>query len=228
MANALRFIVLVTYGRTGSTVLQAALNAQPGVLVRGENYEALRGVRAYLQSIAETASRHHAGKPDHPWFGSARMQPRDIREGMRAHVIQSVLRPRASTEWLGFKEIRYTSAHWSDYDLLLEYLLFLNTLLPGARYLFNVRDPAQAMRSAWWRAEPDAADILTTTQAWLTDAHRDLSRLLGDGRSQLLDYAQWSQDHQCVDRALRHFGMRVDSDALTRSLSAHLTHGQRR
>ena len=33
----LRYLTVVTYGRTGSTVVQAALNALPGVVVRGEN-----------------------------------------------------------------------------------------------------------------------------------------------------------------------------------------------
>ncbi|MHB1068086.1 MAG: hypothetical protein ACYC2Z_11785 [Candidatus Nanopelagicales bacterium] len=46
MSRDLRFVTVVTYGRTGSTVIQAALNALPGVVVRGENYAAMRGLYA--------------------------------------------------------------------------------------------------------------------------------------------------------------------------------------
>ena len=90
MTDRLRFVTVVTYGRTGSTVLQAALNALPGVIVRGENYSALRGLNAYVQAIAETADRHHAGKPTHPWFGSARLSPADVVADLRRHVVDRV------------------------------------------------------------------------------------------------------------------------------------------
>ena len=76
--SELQYVTVVTYGRTGSTAVQAALNSLPGVLVRGENYAAMRGLHDYVQSIAETADRHHAGKPTHPWFGSARLRPAEV------------------------------------------------------------------------------------------------------------------------------------------------------
>ncbi|MFM8895051.1 MAG: hypothetical protein ACKOE2_06670, partial [Actinomycetales bacterium] len=103
----LGYLAVVTYGRTGSTVIQAALNALPGVLIRGENYGALRGLRQYLQSVAETASRHHAGRPTHPWYGSARLDPSAVLADQRRHVLQYLLRPSRDTRVVGFKEIRY-------------------------------------------------------------------------------------------------------------------------
>lgn len=225
MPSPYEYCAIVTYGRTGSTALQAAANAHNGVLIRGENYSAFRGIRGYVQSVAETADRHHSGKSDHPWFGSARLDPRLIRSQIGADVISHHLRPRKNTRWLGFKEIRYTSAHWPDYDTLLEYLLFLNTLLPGLRYLINIRSTADAMRSAWWRNEPNAQRILETTEMWLRDADRDLQEILGHQRATLIDYGHWGTDDQIVTQALRDLGLPAESHIVRATLAHKLSHG---
>jgi hypothetical protein len=224
-ASDLRFVTIVTYGRTGSTALQAAANAIPGVLLRGENYAAFRGLRSYVQSVAATANRHHAGRADHPWFGSARLDSGEVVRHLRDHVIETILRPRSGTQWLGFKEIRYTPAHWDDYDTMLDYLLFLNVLFPGMRYICNVRSADRASGSAWWREEPDALNILHGAEEWITAAHADLGAILGSDRSQLLHYEQWSQEPIRVRQAFSELGLPHADAAIGASLQRHLSHG---
>ena len=223
----LNFITIVTYGRTGSTALQSALNALPGVVVRGENYNALRGVQAYVQSVAETADRHHAGRPNHPWFGSARLDASAVLADQRRHVLDFLLRPKASTTWVGFKEVRYEEGHFADPDVLLDYLLFLNKVLPGLRYLVNVRDPQSAARSGWWPDNPDAVGVLTRTHTALVDSTAELNRMLGPDRAVLIDYEQWSQDPMVVAAACRRLGLPQDDEALRAALTEHLHHGSR-
>jgi hypothetical protein len=221
----LQFVTVVTYGRTGSTAIQAALNALPGVVVRGENYSALRGLHDYVQSVAETADRHHAGKPTHPWFGSARLDPAAVVESLRAHVITSVLRPKPGTTWIGFKEVRYEPGHFDSYDLLLDYLLFLDKLLPGMRWLMNVRDPESAARSGWWPGNADAESVLETTRSWLTDAAADLTRMKGAGRAAVVDYDHWNADPQVLIDAFASLGLPRDDAAVRRALGERLEHG---
>lgn len=222
----LRFVTVVTYGRTGSTAIQAALNALPGVLVRGENYGALRGLRAYVQSVAGTADRHRAGKPTHPWFGSARLDPAAIVADQRRHVIEHLLRPREGTRWAGFKEVRYEPGHFAGgYDELLDYLLFLGQLLPGLRYVMNVRDPATAARSGWWPGNDDALAVLATTATWLEDAVADLDRMRGPGTAVLLRYEDWSRDPQAAIDAFASLGLPRDDEAVRAALAQRLGHG---
>ncbi len=225
MSPDLRFVTVVTYGRTGSTVIQAALNALPGVVVRGENYGAMRGLYAYVQSVAETADRHHAGKATHPWFGSARLSPPDVLSDLRRHVVETVLRPRADTRWIGFKEVRYEPGHFESYDLLLDYLLFLGKLFPALRYVVNVRDPAAAARSGWWPGNANASELLATTRDWLTDATGDLTRILGPGRAALLDYDRWNGRPDVLSEAFASLGLPVDDAAIGDVVLARLEHG---
>jgi hypothetical protein len=223
--SQLSFVTVVTYGRTGSTVIQSALNALPGVLVRGENYGAIRGLREYLQSIAETADRHSAGKPDHPWYGSAKLDPEAVLADLRRHVIDFVLRPNRDTKVVGFKEIRYEPGHFAEYDNLLDYLLFLNKLLPGMRFLMNVRDASGAARSGWWPDNAQALEVLGTTRQWLSDAVTDINRILGADRAVLVDYEDWTADPEVLIDAFAVLGLPRDDAAVRAIATTRLEHG---
>ncbi len=221
------YVTVVTYGRTGSTAIQASLNALPGVLVRGENYSAMRGLGAYLQSIAEVADRHHAGKSTHPWFGSAQLDPGAVLADIRRHVIDYVLRPTASTKWVGFKEVRYEPGHFASYDELLQHLVFLGKLFPGLRYVINVREPVDAARSGWWPENSDALEVLTTTRDWLMSATTDLNTLFGSLRAACVAYEDWVADPQVLVDAYSSLGLPRDDQAVRAALLERLEHGSR-
>ena len=221
----LSFVTVVTYGRTGSTALQAALNSLPGVPVPGENYNALRGLHAYVQSIAETADRHHAGRPTHPWFGSARLSPAAVIEDLRRHVIEHLLRPKSDTSWLGFKEVRYEPGHFPDDDALLDYLLFLDKLLPGMRYVVNVREPSSAAKSGWWPDNDNAVEVLEHTRSALTSAAAEINRMLGPSRAVVLDYDEWVIEPALVIDAFATLGLPRADDDVRAALGTRLDHG---
>ena len=224
-APDLHYLTVVTYGRTGSTALQSALNALPGVLVRGENYGAFRGLHDYVQALAETADRHHSGRPGHPWFGSARLELGDVLTSLRAHVLQTVLRPPPGTAWVGFKEVRYEPGHFPEYDGLLQYLLFLDLLFPGMRFIVNVREPESAAQSGWWPEHGDAEIVLRVTRDRLVRAVEDLSAVLGRDRVVLLDYDTWTADPSVVLQACEHLGLPRDDAAMLDALATRRDHG---
>ena len=221
------YVTVVTYGRTGSTAIQASLNALPGVLVRGENYSAMRGLGTYLQSIAEVADRHHAGKSTHPWYGSAQLDPSAVLADIRRHVIDYLLRPAASTNWVGFKEVRYEPGHFGSYDELLQHLIFLGRLFPGLRYVINVREPVDAARSGWWPENTDAIEVLTTTRDWLLSATADLNTFFGSLRAACVAYEDWVADPQVLIDAYSSLGLPRDDKAVRAALLERLEHGSR-
>jgi len=221
----LEFLTIVTFGRSGSTALQSALNAHPRTIIRGENYSALRGLQDYLESIAAAADRHSAGKAHHPWFGTARLDPKAVLTAQRAHVIEYLLRPKSDTQWTGFKEVRYEVGHFADADVLTAHLMFLNTLLPGMRYLVNVRDPQAAARSGWWSKHPDAIGALQATVENLHTATDALRESLGPERAVLIDHDQWVSDPDIVVGALGELGYPVDPDLVRSALAQQLDHG---
>lgn len=149
-----RSCLIVTYGRSGSTLLQGVLNAIPGWLIRGENENfAVHLYRAHAAlHLAQTRPYPaDTSVPSDPWFGI-----RDVDLGqMRADcgtLLRNVLVPpnhhqHQQVRCFGFKEIRYVFAP----EELPGYLDFLTSALPDLAILFNFRDIDAVMRSAWWR-----------------------------------------------------------------------------
>lgn len=221
-----QFITIVTFGRSGSTALQSVLNAHPDVIVRGENYNALVGLWQYWTSLADASARHHAGKPNHPWFGTAKLDTHSALEDLRAHVIDRVLRPKPTTRWSGFKEVRYEKAYFPTTAMLLSYLLFLQELLPGLRFVINTRDPESAARSGWWSKHPDAQTVLSQTNQQLREASTALAQLCGSDRVQLLDYDDWKTDPSQVFDALKNLGFAPQEEIVKSTLETFLSHGQ--
>lgn len=224
----LDFLVIVTFGRTGSTTLQAVLNAHPHTIIRGENYGALRGIELYVRSIAEAADRHHAGSPSHPWYGTARLDPRLALRTQSDHVIDVLLRPKPDTQWLGFKEVRFEVGHFRDPDSLTSHLMFLQQLLPGARFVCNTRDPVDAAESGWWPDHPDAIQALRESVLNIGIAAANLRAILGPGRVVELDYAQWRGNPDFLTNELHSIGFPADLSIVTAALGEQLTHGPRR
>ena len=144
---------------------------------------------------------------------------------IRRHATEFLLRPAADTKILGFKEIRYEPGHFSDYDDMLDYLLFLDKLFPGIGYLMNVRDPAAAARSGWWPERPNAVDDLSMARTWLAQAVEDLNLHFGQERAVLVAYEDWSRDWQVLVEAFTALGLPRDDAAVRQVTSTRLDHG---
>ncbi len=171
-AGDLGYVFVVTYGRSGSTLLMGVLNSLPGYLVRGENGGAVHHLFRFHQTLATEKVR--ADPPvlrqrTHPFFGIADVPLGRSVEDSRRLLLDTVLRPKPDTRVTGFKEIR-----WAQPDLV-EYVAWLREVCPGARFVVNTRAHADVLRSKWW-AEGDRSATLAGIERRLLD----LAAGLGD------------------------------------------------
>jgi hypothetical protein len=151
-----RYVFVLTYGRSGSTVLAGLLNAIPGYRVRGENYNVLYRLYQADAAIARACERFSGAEhlePRSAWYGTPLVRPHRFRAALVDAFVTEVLRPRRGDRVLGFKEIRCTPAHIPDLD---DYLAFLRDAFPNCKIIFNHRDPAAVARSGWWTGVSDA------------------------------------------------------------------------
>jgi glycosyltransferase involved in cell wall biosynthesis len=105
------------------------------------------------------------------------------------------------------------------------YLLFLNKLLPGIVYLFNIRDAAEAARSGWWPGNESAEAVIATTNEWLIQAADDLNDVLGPGRAAVLEYGAWNDDPERLIEAYAAVGLPRDDAAVRAAVGERLDHG---
>lgn len=145
-------IIVVTYGRSGSTLLNGILNAIPGYLIRGENHNFLGGL--YQAYISLKISREQFGtsendNPTNPWFGAQQLSPEKFLESAGNLVVEQLKGHDEMPDVIGFKEIR----HLHHGEKLPEFLNFLYGLMPNLAVIFLQRDQDKVVKSGWWLSE---------------------------------------------------------------------------
>lgn len=163
-------VFVVTYGRSGSTLLTGILNSIPGYLIRGENRDAVHHLFQFHKTLSTEkarAPRRRLRQRTHPFFGIGDVPlDRSIRQ-CRQLVLSTVMRPRDDTRVTGFKEIR-----WAHPDLE-EYVAWLRELFPNAKFVVNTRSHEDVLKSEWW-ADGDNSQKLTTIENRLLALAEDL------------------------------------------------------
>ena len=145
-------VFVMTYGRSGSTLLMGVLNSIPGYLIRGENRHAMRHLYDFHRcGLAERdrVDPRRASQPTHPWFGIESFDEQASLRHIRGLAEATLLRPEPDTRVTGYKEIR-----WYDEDLP-DYLAFLRQVFPGARFVLNTRHLPDVAASNFWTHKDD-------------------------------------------------------------------------
>ena len=172
LRDDLGYLFVVTYGRSGSTLLQGILNAIPGYVIRGENRQMLLHLYEFHRTgAAEKREQRRqerkndlpvgGGTPVRPFYGMDNFKVQASHEDCRRLALDTVLRPDPGTRVTGFKEIRWGQEDVEDLD---RYVTWLRKVFPGARFLVNTRDLTAVSQSKWWAEMPDAVEQLAETE----------------------------------------------------------------
>lgn len=145
-------IFIVTYGRSGSTLLQSILQNIPNAHIRGENYNALAHLFHASRSLQETYNLNGQTEkePLHPWYGADQVRPSRFEKKLARAFVSEVIRPPADVRWMGFKEIRYTTMT----QQLPQFVRFCRRNFPNAHIVFNSRNAHDVAKSKWWAKQP--------------------------------------------------------------------------
>lgn len=165
-ADRLEFLFVVTYGRSGSTLLMGLLDALPGYCIRGENQGVVYDLFKYQTKAVAARATHgkeRALRPQDAWYGIDDYPDEVAAARMRQLVLDTLLRPEPGTRVAGFKEIRW----WMPQPV--EYLDFIETVFPGARFILNTRNLDDVAQSSWHRNRPNARTDLEAIEERLKD-----------------------------------------------------------
>lgn len=148
-------ILIITYGRTGSTLLMGLLNTIPGVLIRGENMGLARGLHSATTALLKTKITQGTKptNPTHPFFGAEFLDFERFTKDLRATLKNQIVPPhRHDVKCWGFKEIRYLfdEPDKSQPTDLEDHLTFLKNLLPNPAMIFLTRRHEDVVTSGFW------------------------------------------------------------------------------
>lgn len=221
------YVFVVTWGRSGSTLLQAVLNAIPGYCIRGEN----SGVIADLSQAWATIERsepmrglrwHHEEEgrispPEHPWYGAEDTVPDEFGLGLADVFVRDILKLPPNTRVAGFKEIRYHETRPHPMDQIR----FMAWFFPNARFIINTRSHEATMKSGWWATmSPERVKV------HLAGAEALFARIEDEfpTRSLRLHYEDYAGNPEAMRPMFEFLGEPFDKGQIARVMENRLIH----
>lgn len=154
----MKYVLIITHGRSGSTLLQGILNSIKGWRIYGENFNFAFHLFEAGYCLYRTKTNHGKPKnenPTNPWYGASKINIKDFNNKsallLRDFVHMNIARD--GDKCIGFKEIRYIDILKEDMSgyLLQSYLQFLMQALPSVKLIFLNRKEEDTLKSEWWK-----------------------------------------------------------------------------
>lgn len=220
-----RYVFLVTYARSGSTLLQSLINSAPNVQVRGENNNTLFHLFRSHEAVLDTAERGRFGQqasPDEPWFGAGAVKPVWYLNSMIDRFVNTVLSPDDGVKVTGFKEIRYIPYYMKDDEFDL-YMDFLVKNFPDARIIFNSRN-AEAVSRSGWHVQEDPVKLIETVRQ---SDERFAAYTVKSDHARHMIYDQYVADHSLIRQMFDFLDLPFDADRVEAVFAKPLTHAKK-
>ena len=143
------YIFIITYGRSGSTLLTHVLNSSDQCKITGENFNlvfhAYRMIRA--SKLFEGTRSFGVGTP---FVFAEKMVSNEFEEMIVDNIRSKVLFENDENCIYGFKEVRFGPDIMDDSEFV-DYLDFLRKKFEKSCFIFNVRSHDKVAKSYWWK-----------------------------------------------------------------------------
>ena len=220
------YFTVLSYPRTGSTVIQRVINTSNNFKCIGEKPMAINYMHAFVNSLIDAqTSIPQSLFPEipmdddrNPVFMAHAVDVDSVINYVKAAYVRHVLGVVDSPN-IGWKENFISS--YPDEKLANSEVMFLRRLFPDLLFILNIRDPGECSRSSIWRFRDSAIEEIANRRKWIKDGAAN--GLFGDNYI-LLDYDEWSNDSSKLIHPLVSAGMNINPQTVDSIISEKLTH----
>jgi len=144
------WVFIVTYGRSGFTLLQGILNSIDRYHIKGENNSVIHHLFWAARRLKAAYHEHGIYQTDctNPWYGIENVDIEKFHREPVSAFIKNVIKPDKDDRTNGFKEIRYHELHENE---IKDFTLFLTKYFDNPCFIFNERDILNTSKSAFWK-----------------------------------------------------------------------------
>lgn len=154
-ASHMKSLYVVTYGRSGSTLLTGYLSKLPGIDLKGENYLFPLPLADAEARLADAVALKYGGRQrsSSPWYGSHLFNLERWQRDIRRALLNQLYPRQPIPKTIGFKEIRW----WyrlseQDFERKLQWLIGIR---PPGGIVFLTRNLDKTMAGAWWATQSE-------------------------------------------------------------------------
>lgn len=205
-------VLIITYGRSGSTLLQGVLNSFNGFVVRGENYNFCYELFKSYKAIGTAKKQEGTNTVSHPWYGASSLNEEKLLDDYKTLIREQLSEGvEGDIFCYGFKEIRYTSMDIGD-DFT-QYLEFLRKIFPNPLFIFNTRDINSVIKSGWWKdvKEQEVRQLIQETEECFYKFEQDHENTFS------ISYEEIKAKN--IQGLCKKIGVKYDEDALSKVLN---------
>lgn len=224
---AQQHLVIVSYPRSGSTVIQRVLNCAEGTLIKGETIGAINHLAEFVH-LVESVRQDVAPLLDiasdddrNPMYGYGDFNIDVVLDNLRNAFTHGVLGMPENVFRLGWKE-NFISPINLGHRKATQTLQFIQRLLPNTKFVFNVRSPEITAKSAVWKNQLNPVDTIAEFKNWIETVHD--SHILGAENTILLEYEKWDGDPDYLRLELARLGIIIPRETVAQVLDEYLSH----
>jgi len=214
------FVMIVTYQRSGSTLLQSILNTSDDCIIRGENMNVLFSLYRSYRALNDAMKYGYNSKNmDWPFFGIMETRPKNFFYNSVSNFIDNVLNIKENVKTIGFKEVKYDQ-FGND---LPDFLDLMKECIPNLKIVFNYRNLDDVTISAWNknRDQNKLKDSLSKFEDLCNNYHRS-----NNDWTIVIKYDEYLKDNSKLIPLFRFLDCIVDLEKVKLVLDKKLLHGK--
>lgn len=220
------YFVVLSYPRTGSTVVQRVINTSDNSICIGEKPMTINHLNAFMESLKDARSiipemlfpNLRLDDDRNPVFMANAVDTDAVFNYIKAMYVRHILHVVDAPN-IGWKENFISS--YPDEKIANAEISFIRKMLPDVLFILNIRDPRSCAESALWRRNPESIKEITQRREWMLRGRA--GGLFGE-RAILLDHDEWSNDISALIDPLIDAGINIDKTKAIDVAAERLTH----